>query len=153
MLLKRSFRECVIERSEDLCATLLLLSNWSVWEAQDALAFIFYLPYDQSINTLMLFSNRIWKGKVGKSFLFKNHHVSLSAALPSRFLTESRVSHYPCYWHFRPHDSSVVGQLIHGNTFHNISHLHLLSTDHSQLKMIPDTSKCLIRGRVISVWE
>lgn len=30
MLLKRSFRECVIERSEDLCATVLPLSNGSV---------------------------------------------------------------------------------------------------------------------------
>lgn len=103
-----------------------------------------------STNTLMLFSNWIWKGKVGKSFLFQNQHVSLSAALPSRFLTGSRVSHYPCYWHFRPRDSCVVGRLVHGKTFRNTSHLCWLSTDRSQLKTTPDTSKCLIRGRVIS---
>lgn len=153
MLSKRSFRECVIERSEDLCATVLPFQTDQLWEAQDALAFIFYLPYDQSTNTLMIFSNWLWKGKVVKSFLCKNRQVSLSAALPSRFLTESRVSQYPCYWHFRPHDSSVVGWLVHGNTFRNISHLCLLSTDRSQLKTTPDTSKCLIRGQVISVWE
>lgn len=57
MLLKNSFTEL---QSSVLKISVLLFSHFQtdqLWGAQDTLAFIFYLTYDQCTNTLILFSS------------------------------------------------------------------------------------------------